>query len=74
MYPTYTFQLHASPPLCMRCKHFSPPAAGQGDITNGVCLRYVTRNLVQGKLEYFYADEAREKVCIAGKDYEARSG
>lgn len=65
--------MHATPPLCMNCKHFAaPPSHLKLDITHGMCRRYVTRNLVHGKLEYFFADEAREKVCLAAKDFEPK--
>ena len=66
----FTYTLYPMPVLCMHCKHFSPPKDNT-HITNGLCLKSVTRNIITGRLEYFYADEAREKSCLNAKDFES---
>ena len=62
-----TYTLHKMPLLCMNCKHFSYRS---GDVMNGICLRHVKINVVHGRLEQMYADEAREVACIGAKDFE----
>lgn len=59
------------PPLCMNCKHFKPPPH-HPDLSYGTCTRHARVNVVHGKIEHMYAENARRHVCIKAKFFESK--
>ena len=57
------------PPLCMNCKHFIPPPQ-HSNLSYGKCARHARVNVVHGKIEYMYAENARRHVCAKARYFE----
>ena len=55
----------------MNCKHFKPPPH-HPDLSYGTCTRHARVNVVHGKIEHMYAENARRHVCIKAKFFESK--